>query len=90
MIISGYCKYNLLFHNCEHLVNKIIYGINYSQQVQCWKNKLLGRYLTNQKINLQKEILKNDRLIANLKITDQAKLTNKIKEIQEYTGLKFN
>ena len=82
-------EYNLSFHNCEHLVNTIIYGINYSQQVQYWKSKLLGGYLTNKKINLKKEIIKNDRLIDNLKIKNQVKLTNKIKETQESTQLKI-
>lgn len=51
--------------------------------------KLLGGYLTNKKINLKKEIIKNDRLIANLKIKNQVKLTNKIKETQESTQLKI-
>ena len=41
----------------------------------------------NQKneIILEKEIIKNGRLIAKLKVQNQAELINKIKEIREYT-----
>ena len=85
LIINGHWKYNLLFRNCEHFVNWIIYGINFSEQVQYWKTKLLGKRLAEKKINLKKEIMKNDRLIDSIKIKNQAELINKIKEIREYT-----
>lgn len=88
VILNGYRKYNLFFYNCEHLVNILCYGINYSQQVQHWKRKLLGKHLVNKQINLKKEIIKNDQLIANLNI-DQTKLTNKIRELQEYSLFKI-
>ncbi|CAI2196993.1 15582_t:CDS:2, partial [Funneliformis geosporum] len=35
LVLSDSADYNLFFRNCEHLVNKVIYGINYSPQVQC-------------------------------------------------------
>jgi len=46
---------------------------------------LLGKRLAEKKINLKKEIMKNDRLIDSIKIKNQAELINKIKEIREYT-----
>jgi len=34
--------YDLAHHNCEHFANMIVYGINYSEQIESNKAKLMG------------------------------------------------